>query len=66
MDLNPSESLNNHITWRVNRMTAGRILRKLFPKPADTPAWWDQSTEKFVLFDEQKSPPYSLVRNYIL
>ncbi|XP_076667193.1 uncharacterized protein LOC143368396 [Andrena cerasifolii] len=60
MDLNPSESLNNHITWRVNRMTAGRILRKLFPKPVDTPAWWDQSTEKFVLIDEQKSPPYSL------
>ncbi|XP_076243078.1 uncharacterized protein LOC143184609 [Calliopsis andreniformis] len=60
IDLNPSENLNSHILWRINRMTAGRILRKLFPKPVDTPAWWEQSTEKFVLFDEERSPPYSL------
>lgn len=61
MDLNLSKNLYNHITWRINRMTAGRILRKLFPKPTDTPNWWEQSTEKFIFFDEPKSPPYSLV-----
>ncbi|XP_076765390.1 uncharacterized protein LOC143432574 [Xylocopa sonorina] len=60
MDLNPSKNLNNHITWRINRMTAGRILRKLFPKPVDAPNWWEQSTEKFIFIDESKSPPYSL------
>ncbi|KZC09378.1 PREDICTED: uncharacterized protein LOC107187590 [Dufourea novaeangliae] len=60
MDLHPSKNLDNHITWRINRMTAGRIVRKLFPKPTDTPIWWEQSTEKFILIDEQESPPYSL------
>ncbi|XP_033360201.1 uncharacterized protein LOC117239044 isoform X3 [Bombus vosnesenskii] len=60
MDLNRSKNLNNHITWRINSMTAGRILRKLFPKPVDTPNWWEQSTERFIIFDEPNSPPYSL------
>ncbi|KAK9304316.1 hypothetical protein QLX08_004302 [Tetragonisca angustula] len=60
MDLNLSKNLYNHVTWRINRITAGRILRKLFPKPTDTPNWWEQSTEKFIFFDEPKSPPYSL------
>lgn len=63
MDLYPSKNLNNHITWRINRMTAGRILRKLFPKPTDTPNWWEQSTEKFIFIDEAKSAPYSLVQS---
>ncbi|CAK9814542.1 hypothetical protein ANTQUA_LOCUS8113 [Anthophora quadrimaculata] len=58
--LNPSKNLNNHITWRINRMAAGRYLRKLFPKPIDIPNWWEQSIEKFIFFDEPKSPPYSL------
>lgn len=60
MDLNPSKNLNNHILWRINRMRAGRILRKLFPKPIDIPNWWEQSTERFIFFDESKSPSYSL------
>ncbi|XP_017757966.1 PREDICTED: uncharacterized protein LOC108549197 [Eufriesea mexicana] len=60
MDLNFSKNLNNHITWRINRITAGRILRKLFPNPVDTPNWWEQSTEKFIFFDESKSPSYTL------
>ncbi|PBC25594.1 hypothetical protein APICC_07310 [Apis cerana cerana] len=60
MDLNPSKNLNNHILWRINRMRAGRILRKLFPKPIDIPNWWEQSTERFIFFDEPKSPSYSL------
>ncbi|XP_068986724.1 uncharacterized protein LOC117165963 isoform X2 [Bombus vancouverensis nearcticus] len=60
MDLNRSKNLNNHITWRINSMTTGRILRKLFPKPVDTPNWWEQSTERFIIFDEPNSPPYSL------
>lgn len=65
MDLNPSKNLNNHILWRINRMRAGRILRKLFPKPIDIPNWWEQSTERFIFFDESKSPSYSLVRYFI-
>ncbi|XP_053976489.1 uncharacterized protein LOC128875146 isoform X1 [Hylaeus volcanicus] len=60
MDLNLSENLDNHVMWRINRMRAGRILRKLFPKPESVPVWWEQSTEKFIFFDEQKSPSYSL------
>ncbi|XP_076652740.1 piggyBac transposable element-derived protein 4 isoform X3 [Halictus rubicundus] len=60
IDSYPSHNLDDHITWRVNRMTAGRILRKLFPVPVDTPTWWEQSTEKFVIIDEPKSPPYTL------
>ncbi|XP_078042734.1 uncharacterized protein LOC144473058 isoform X1 [Augochlora pura] len=60
IDSLPSRNLDDHVTWRVNRMTAGRVLRKLFPVPIDTPIWWEQSTEKFIVIDEQKSPPYAL------
>nr|XP_034191760.1 uncharacterized protein LOC117609476 isoform X1 [Osmia lignaria] len=60
MHLNPTENLNNHVAWRINRITPARILRELFPKPMDTPNWWEQSIERFIFFDESKSPPYSL------
>ncbi|XP_076298979.1 uncharacterized protein LOC143218008 isoform X1 [Lasioglossum baleicum] len=60
IDSYPSHNLDDHVTWRVNRMTAGRVLRKLFPVPVGTPTWWEQSTEKFVIIDEPKSPPYAL------
>lgn len=63
LDIYPSEFLTTHITWRVNRMKPGRIIRKLFPKPTDTPNWWGQSTEKFVFIDEANSPLYSLPRS---
>ncbi|XP_011708101.1 PREDICTED: uncharacterized protein LOC105462898 [Wasmannia auropunctata] len=53
-------SLNTHISWRVNRMRPNRILRKLFPKPAETPNWWSQGTEKYIFIDESESPPYPL------
>lgn len=43
-------------------MKPNRILRKLFPKPAEAPNWWSQGTEKFIFIDESKSLPYSLVQ----
>ncbi|XP_046623892.1 uncharacterized protein LOC124306842 [Neodiprion virginianus] len=60
LDLYPTPFKTTHITWRINRMKPGRLLRKLFPKPAITPDWWGQSTEKFVMIDEPKSPAYIL------
>ncbi|XP_047354732.1 uncharacterized protein LOC124951045 isoform X1 [Vespa velutina] len=62
LDIYPSESLTTHITWRINRMKPGRIIRKLFPKPMETPNWWGQSIEKFIFIDEANSPLYSLPR----
>ena len=61
LDLNPSTYENMHITWRVNRMSPGRILRKLFPKLPAEPDWWSPSTEKFIFIDEPKSVSYNLV-----
>lgn len=61
LDMFPTASLATHISWRVNRMKPSRILRKLFPKPAETPNRWSQSTEKYIFFDESRSLPYSLV-----
>ncbi|XP_057335708.1 uncharacterized protein LOC130674408 isoform X1 [Microplitis mediator] len=60
LNVNKSEPQNTHITWRVNRMAPGRILRKLFPKPSGTPAWWGQSVERFILIDESSAPAYTL------
>lgn len=51
-----------HVSWRVNRMKPNRILRQLFPKPAETPNWWSQSIERYIFIDESGSPPYPLVR----
>ncbi|XP_071557882.1 uncharacterized protein [Temnothorax nylanderi] len=60
LDMFRTASLGTHISWRVNRMRPSRILRKLFPKPAETPNWWSQGTEKYFFIDESRSPPYSL------
>ncbi|XP_026669084.1 uncharacterized protein LOC108624689 [Ceratina calcarata] len=50
----------NHIGWRINRMEPARIVRELFPRPRETPLWFEQSIERFILFDEAESPAYSL------
>lgn len=65
LDVNKSESQNTHITWRINRMTPSRILRKLFPKPNGTPDWWGQSVERFIFIDEPSAPVYNLVSKII-
>lgn len=61
LDIFHTASLATHVSWRINRMKPNRILRKLFPKPAETPNWWSQGTEKYIFIDESESPPYPLV-----
>lgn len=61
IDKNPSEYQDVHVSWRINRMKPGRILRKAFPRPLGTPKWWSQSTERFLFIDESKSSSYTLV-----
>lgn len=61
LDVFRTVSLSTHVSWRVNRMKPNRILRQLFPKPAETPNWWSQGTERYIFIDESESPPYSLV-----
>jgi len=61
LDMFRTASLATHISWRINRMKPNRILRKLFPKPAETPNWWSQSIERYIFIDESESPPYPLV-----
>lgn len=53
-------SQGGHVSWRINRLEPGRIVRRLFPRPGGSPDWWEQSIEKFVLLDEPGSPAYSL------
>uniref|UniRef100_A0A0C9R5D3 ThiI_2 protein n=1 Tax=Fopius arisanus TaxID=64838 RepID=A0A0C9R5D3_9HYME len=60
LDENPSEFLDTHVSWRLNRMRPSRILRKLMPKPSGTPIWWSQSTERYLFIDEPKAGEYSL------
>jgi len=60
LDVFRTASLATHISWRVNRMKPNRILRRLFPKPVETPNWWSQGTEKYIFIDESESPPYPL------
>ncbi|XP_011860009.1 PREDICTED: uncharacterized protein LOC105557384 [Vollenhovia emeryi] len=60
LDMFHTASLSTHISWRVNRMKPSRILRKLFPKPAETPNWWSQGTDRYIFIDESGSLPYSL------
>lgn len=61
LDVYPTDSFTTHIAWKVNRMKPNRILRRLFPKPVETPNWWSQSTEKYIFIDESVSPSYPLV-----
>lgn len=61
-DIYPTELLSTHLSWRVNRMKPNRILRKLFPKPAETPSWWSQAIEKYIFIDEPQSPSFLMVR----
>lgn len=66
LDIFRTVSLTTHISWRVNRMKPNRLLRKLFPKPAETPNWWSQGTEKYIFIDESNSLPYLLVCETLL
>lgn len=61
LDMFPTDSLTTHISWKINRMKPSRILRKLFPKPVETPNWWSQGTKKYIFIDELASPSYLLV-----
>ncbi|KAL3290557.1 hypothetical protein HHI36_023948 [Cryptolaemus montrouzieri] len=49
-----------HVSWRINRMTAARVIRKLFPRPAALPERSGQSVERYVMIDGAKAPPYPL------
>ncbi|XP_020283920.1 uncharacterized protein LOC109854830 isoform X1 [Pseudomyrmex gracilis] len=60
LDMYPTKLLDTHVSWRINRMEPNRILRKLFPKPVETPNWWSQGTEKYIFIDESRSPPYTV------
>lgn len=53
-------SSNIHIQWRINKMTAARIIRKLFPKPYFLPERSGQAVERFLIVDSPESEPYNL------
>lgn len=55
-----SERSRDHVGWRINRMEPARIVRGLFPRPEEMPSRFEQSVERFLMFDEADAPPYSL------
>lgn len=55
-----SESHDTHILWRIKRLTPGRIIRSVFPRPYIVPKWAGQSVERFLIIDESKAQPYAL------
>ncbi|XP_063987075.1 uncharacterized protein LOC135167628 isoform X2 [Diachasmimorpha longicaudata] len=60
LDEHPSQSLNTHISWKLNRMRPNRLVRKLMPNPLGIPKWWSQSTERYFFIDEAKADEYVL------
>lgn len=60
LNFNNPESSTLHISWRINRMTPARYLRKLFPRPDFISEWSGQSIERFIMIDGPKSTGYSL------
>ncbi|KAK9870794.1 hypothetical protein WA026_009754 [Henosepilachna vigintioctopunctata] len=59
---NPDElsSSNIHFSWRINKMSPARIIRKLFPRPEIFPERTGQSVERYIIVDGTKASPYSL------
>ncbi|KAH1028067.1 hypothetical protein HUJ05_001471 [Dendroctonus ponderosae] len=53
-------SPNVHIQWRVNKMAAARIIRKVFPRPHFFPERTGQAVERFLHVDGANAEPYSL------
>lgn len=53
-------SSNAHIQWRINKMTAARIIRKLFPRPYFLNERSGQVIERFLTIDGPNSEPYEL------
>lgn len=54
------DTADTHITWRINRMTPGRIIRSLFPRPFIISEWSGQSIERYVMIDEINAQGYRL------
>lgn len=53
-------SSNIHIQWRINKMAAARIVRKLFPRPSFLPERSGQAVERFLTIDGPNAGPYEL------
>ncbi|KAF5282039.1 hypothetical protein FQA39_LY00563 [Lamprigera yunnana] len=59
-DYKPNEENGTtHISWRINRMSPAKIIRKLFPRPHIVPERAGQSVERFILIDQVKAEGYS-------
>lgn len=55
---NPQSS--THISWRINKMLPGRLLRELFPRPYIISEWSGQSIERYIMIDGEEAQPYTL------
>ncbi|CAH1990180.1 unnamed protein product [Acanthoscelides obtectus] len=53
----PSEA---HVTWRLNKMNPGRVIRQVFKRPQFLPDRVGQSVERFLLIDGPAAVPYEL------
>lgn len=55
-----NESSTTHVTWRINRMTPGQVIRSVFKRPFIVSEWSGQSIERYVMIDGAKAQPYLL------
>ncbi|KAJ3657770.1 hypothetical protein Zmor_009553 [Zophobas morio] len=51
---------STHVTWRINKMSPGRLIRQLFPRPPIISEWSGQSIERFIIMDAPNATPYVL------
>jgi hypothetical protein len=51
---------STHVSWRINKMSPGRLIRSLFPRPYIISEWSGQSIERYVMIDGPKASPYTL------
>jgi len=49
-----------HIEWQFKRVSAARVLRKVFPRPYFVPNTTEVALERYLFIDGPSSPSYSL------
>ncbi|RZB70347.1 uncharacterized protein BDFB_007012, partial [Asbolus verrucosus] len=51
---------STHVSWRINKMLPGRLIRSLFPRPYIISEWSGQSIERYLMIDAIDAAPYTL------
>lgn len=59
-DISALKNPNLHILWKINRVLAAQVIRKIFKRPYFVPNNSEVALQKFLCIDGPESPQYSL------